>query len=91
MSVPARMTPQTLAVLAVFANDPTAEHYGLEIARATGLKAGTVQPILDRFAGQLWLQSRWEPGDPETLGRARRLLFKLTAIGRRRVAAISKI
>ena len=75
------MTEPTKAVLGAFLNDPTAELYGLEICNATGYAPGTVQPILIRFEGIDWLESRWEALDPSEAGRPRRRYYRLTREG----------
>jgi DNA-binding PadR family transcriptional regulator len=63
-----KASKQTLAVLDALASRPGAWLYGLEIARATGLKSGTIYPILIRCAEGGLLQSKWlrpaEPGRP---------------------------
>ena len=55
-----QMTLQTRAVLAEFLKDHNAELYGGEIKKATGLKPGTLYPILKRLEGAGWLTSRWQ-------------------------------
>jgi PadR family transcriptional regulator len=45
-----RLSPQTLRVLERFIEQPTAWRYGYELSRATGLKSGTLYPILMRLA-----------------------------------------
>src|SRR5690242_20033639 len=75
-----KMTEPTKAVLRAFLEDPTAELYGLEIGKATGYAPGTVQPILIRFEGIEWLESRWEVLGPED-ARPRRRYYRLTRDG----------
>ena len=41
-----RSSPQTLRVLARLAAQPRVWRHGYELSRATGLKAGTLYPIL---------------------------------------------
>jgi len=86
------MTPQTVAVLSVMIAEPDQAHYGLAIARATGLKTGTLHPILARLQETGWTTSAWEdPGDHEDQGRPRRRYHRLTKDGevaaRRAIAA----
>src|ERR1044072_7208060 len=65
-----RMPPQTVAVLAVMVEEPDQAHYGLAIARSTGVKTGTLHPILARLQDAGWLSSSWEdPADHEDPGR----------------------
>jgi PadR family transcriptional regulator PadR len=71
-----RHSRQTLAVLAELAADPTAGHYGYELARATGLASGTLYPILIRLEERGLLDARWELGE----GRPRHV-YRLTGEG----------
>jgi PadR family transcriptional regulator, regulatory protein PadR len=75
------MTTATKAVLRAFLADPIAELYGLEVGAETSLAPGTVQPILFRFEGLGWLESRWENVDPSEAGRPRRRYYRLTGHG----------
>ena len=55
-----RPSPQSLRLLATLAAQPRAWRHGYELSKATGLKAGTVYPILMRLAERGQLDSRWE-------------------------------
>lgn len=73
-----RLSTQTLAVLAAFLQAPREWHYGYDISRNTGLKSGTLYPILMRMADRDLLETSWE----ETgAGRPPRHLYRLTADG----------
>ncbi|MEU4233558.1 helix-turn-helix transcriptional regulator [Nonomuraea sp. NPDC026600] len=76
-----RMTLQTQLVLRALLVDATREMYGLEICAAAGLQAGTIHPILARFEGIGWLESRWEDLDPHEAKRPRRRYYRLTPDG----------
>ena len=78
---PPRMTTQTLAVLSAMLGDEDADWYGLDLSKRSGLKPGTIYPILDRLLKAGWLQREWEAIDPVTEGRPRRRLYRLTALG----------
>jgi PadR family transcriptional regulator, regulatory protein PadR len=78
---PPQMTTQTLTVLSVMLSDPDAECYGLQLSGRSGLKPGTIYPILDRLLKAGWLERRWEGIDPTVEGRPRRRLYRLTAVG----------
>ena len=54
-----RISPQTLRVLERFIEHPTAWHYGYELSRETGLKSGTLYPILMRLAKFSLLETKW--------------------------------
>ncbi|HET7108633.1 MAG TPA: PadR family transcriptional regulator [Candidatus Acidoferrum sp.] len=73
-----RMSPQTLCVLECFIEHPTAWRYGYELSRETGLKSGTLYPILMRLAKFSLLETKWvttEDGVPP------RHTYRLTAKG----------
>lgn len=78
-----RVTLPLLLVADALLRDPGAEHYGYGVAKATGLLAGTVQPILARLESEGWLTSRREQIDPHEEGRRPRRLYKFTAEGQR--------
>lgn len=59
--------------------DEGQEMYGLELLRATGLKSGTLYPLLDRMAEQQWIVGRWE--DADNPSGPRRRFYRLTTIG----------
>jgi DNA-binding MarR family transcriptional regulator len=67
-------------VLAVFGGKPAAWWHGYDIAKRTGLKSGTLYPILIRLADRGLVEARWE--DEQPAGRPRRHLYRLTADGR---------
>lgn len=77
------MTTQTLVVLSTMLNDPDSDWYGSELSKLSGLKPGTIYPILDRLLKVEWLQRRWEEIDPTVEGRPRRRLYRLTGVGER--------
>src|SRR4051812_47999324 len=75
-----RLTTQTIDVLASFAEQPSEPLYGLEIIGMTGLKSGTLYPILARLESARWLESSW---DTRQIRGPRRRLYQLTAEGAR--------
>ncbi|MGH8902745.1 MAG: helix-turn-helix transcriptional regulator [Egibacteraceae bacterium] len=77
-----RITIPVLKVLSVFLSQPSHDHYGLEVARASGLPSGTVYPILARLERAGWLTSDWENIDEAAEGRRRRRYYRLTTRGR---------
>jgi PadR family transcriptional regulator PadR len=58
MKIP-RISPQTVRVLERFIEHPTAWRYGYELSRETGLKSGTLYPILMRLAKFSLLETKW--------------------------------
>ncbi len=61
------------------AAQPRTWQHGYELSRQTGLKSGTLYPLLIRLNDQRLLESRWEP--PEHPGRPPRHAYRLTANG----------
>ncbi len=70
---------QTLAVLAELCAAPSQWRHGYGIARGTGLKSGTLYPVLIRLADRGLVEARWE--DEQPTGRPRRHLYRLTPDG----------
>lgn len=70
---------QTLAVLADLCATPSQWRHGYGIARDTGLKSGTLYPVLIRLADRGLVEACWEAEQPT--GRPRRHLYRLTSDG----------
>jgi len=75
-----RLSPQTLAVLEALNATPGAWRYGLEIAAETGLKSGSLYPILVRLHDRGLLESQWL--EPERPGRPARHAYRMTGAGK---------
>lgn len=82
-----RITIQTRLVLQAFLDTAAGETYGFALSEATGLKAGTLYPVLQRLLAAAWLSERWEDIDEHAEGRRRRRYYKLTAAGEREAKA----
>jgi PadR family transcriptional regulator PadR len=74
-----RFSVQTLSVLAVLCAEPAGWRHGYGIAKDTGLKSGSLYPILIRLADRGLVEARWEEEQPA--GRPRRHLYRLTPDG----------
>jgi PadR family transcriptional regulator PadR len=70
---------QTLSVLAALCDEPSLWRHGYALARQTGLKSGTLYPILIRLADRELVEACWQ--DEPAPGRPRRHLYRLTAGG----------
>ncbi len=70
---------QTLSVLAALCAEPGGWRHGYGIAKDTGLKSGSLYPILIRLADRGLVEARWEEEQPS--GRPRRHLYRLTPGG----------
>jgi DNA-binding PadR family transcriptional regulator len=85
MSQSRRLSPQTLKVLRALVEQPADWLYGLELARITSLKSGSLYPILLRLADRGLLESRWL--EPEKPGRPPRHAYRITSAGRAALTA----
>lgn len=74
-----RKRPPSKSTCLVLAQLSAQASYGYSLMKATGLKSGTLYPILMRLKERGFLDSRWEA--PETEGRPPRQSYKLTAKG----------
>jgi len=72
-------SPQTLLVLAALCVQPSEWQHGYALASQTGLKSGTLYPILIRLADRGLVEACWQ--DEPQPGRPRRHLYRLTAGG----------
>jgi len=75
-----RRSPQTIQVLAEFLKADQEWRYGYDISRNTGLKSGTLYPILMRLAEHRLLETSWEMTEE---GRPPRHMYRLTQDGLR--------
>ena len=76
---------QTLSVLAALSALPSDWQHGYALAKQTGLKSGTLYPILIRLADRGLVEACWQD-EPEP-GKPRRHLYRLTANGAAATAA----
>lgn len=74
-----RPSLQTRKVLSLLLDAQVPGAYGYEIIKKTGIKSGTLYPILMRLAEQGLLESEWQ--QPSAPGRPPRQIYRLTASG----------
>jgi DNA-binding PadR family transcriptional regulator len=79
---------QTTLVLLALAEDPAAWRYGYDLCQQTGLKAGSMYPILMRLTDRGLLETSWESDIP--VGRPPRHLYRLTGQGLELAAELEK-
>jgi DNA-binding PadR family transcriptional regulator len=70
---------QSRALLATLLELPQTWRHGYDLSKETGLKSGTLYPLLMRLSEQGLLESRWQ--DPERPGLPARHVYRLTASG----------
>ena len=80
MDLPFRVSRQTIEVLDAFLEKPQDWRYGYDISRDTGLKSGTLYPILIRLAEHKLLETSWEATEA---GKPPRHMYRLTREGLR--------
>ena len=74
-----RTSAQTVAVLLALKRNDCTWSYGYHLSKVTGLKSGTLYPILTRLHDEGWLENKWEQSSEQ--GRPPRHLYRLTAAG----------
>jgi|SRR5580692_7806323 PadR family transcriptional regulator PadR len=75
-----RLSPQTLLVLDAFLEQAEEWKYGYDLSRVTGLKSGSLYPILIRLAERKLLETQWEAAEP---GKPPRHTYRFTPEGLR--------
>jgi DNA-binding PadR family transcriptional regulator len=70
---------QTYLLLAAFLEQPRTWRHGYELSKETGLKSGTLYPLLMRLSDQGLLDARWTPSDQP--GKPPRHMYRPTAGG----------
>jgi DNA-binding PadR family transcriptional regulator len=73
-----RLSSQTIQVLDAFLEAPHMWRYGYDISRDTGLKSGTLYPILMRMSDLKLLETCWETTEA---GKPPRHMYRLTPDG----------
>ena len=74
-----KCSPQTSALLAVLLQQPRDWRHGYDLSADTGLKSGTLYPILMRLSDRGFLESKW--ADSPEPGRPARHMYRLTTPG----------
>ena len=79
MTRPPNISRQTCTVLAALLEQPQAWRYGYDLSKETGLKSGTLYPLLIRLSDQGLLEAEWR--QPLQPGRPARHAYRLTEAG----------
>jgi PadR family transcriptional regulator PadR len=79
MTRPRNSSPQTKAVLVALLQRARTWAYGYELSKQTGLRSGTLYPILMRLSDQGFLEEVWQ--DRVEPGRPQRHVYRLTPDG----------
>jgi PadR family transcriptional regulator len=78
-----RLSHATLKVLHMFMDNPARGLAGSDIGKETKVWSGTLYPMLARLEKVGWLTSEWEAVDASRLGRPRKRIYRITAVGQR--------
>jgi len=81
------LSKEARTLVQALADTPLEWRYGYDLLKATGLKSGTLYPILMRLADRGLLEAKWL--EAETLGRPQRHAYKLTPAGRSLAAQLT--
>jgi len=79
MATQRKFSNQTSALLLVLLEQHRKWRHGYELSKDTGLKSGTLYPILMRLSDRGLLESKWQ--EASEAGRPPRHMYKLTASG----------
>jgi DNA-binding PadR family transcriptional regulator len=82
------LSPQAMTLMLALADRSTTWRHGYDLGQETGLKAGSLYPILMRLADRGWLEAKWETEVPA--GRPPRHLYRLTATGREELRKLAR-
>lgn len=74
-------TPQLEKVLRIFLEAADEPRYGYELMRRTGLKSGTLYPILARLEAGGVVEADWQSPEQTPAGRPPRRFYRLTGAG----------
>ncbi|MGZ8282587.1 MAG: PadR family transcriptional regulator [Allosphingosinicella sp.] len=73
------LSGQALSLLSALAAPGQEWRHGYDLAQATGLRSGTLYPLLIRLEAQGYLEAQWQA--PAAPGRPPRHAYRLTASG----------
>ncbi|MBJ7601164.1 PadR family transcriptional regulator [Candidatus Nephthysia bennettiae] len=79
---------QTTTLLRALGRPGSRWRYGYDLGKETGLKSGSLYPILIRLADRGLLETDWESDSPR--GRPPRHLYRLTSAGEAHLATLEE-
>lgn len=81
-------TYTTAQVARALMSDPDGRHWGTDIRKRSGVRTGTLYPILWRMLEAGWLEDDWEDR-AQAVSRPPRRYYKITASGKVALAALA--
>ncbi|RKT34508.1 PadR family transcriptional regulator [Roseovarius halotolerans] len=82
-----RISGRPLEILLFLSNFPQESFAGYSLSKSLGISSGTLYPLLVKLEEAGLLDSQWEDGDPQELGRPRRRYYKVNGQG---IAALNE-
>lgn len=76
-----RISGKSLEILLFLSNSPQENFAGYSLSKTLGISSGTLYPLLVKLKEAGLLDSQWEDGDPQELGRPRRRYYKINGQG----------
>ncbi len=76
-----RISGKPLEILLFLSNYPQESFAGYSLSKILGISSGTLYPLLVKLEKAGLLDSQWEDGDPQELGRPRRRYYKINGQG----------
>lgn len=83
-----RYTDSLVKIAQVLCADPNARYWGYPLTKSTGLRSGTLYPILNNLLEEGWLSDGWEEIDPATAKRPPRRYYEITPAGLSQLGAV---
>jgi DNA-binding PadR family transcriptional regulator len=82
-----RISGKSLEILLFLSNSPHESFAGYPLSKTLGISSGTLYPLLIKLEEAGLLDSQWEDGDPQEIGRPRRRYYKINGQG---IAALNE-
>lgn len=86
MPAPRKLSRPAVLLLRTLAEEPGAWRHGYELLKLTGLKSGTLYPLLIRLHEQGLMDAEWQ--QPAAPGRPPRHAYRVTRAGLEAAAAL---
>lgn len=87
MPVSRKLSKPAIVLLAALAEDPQGWRHGYDLLKLTGLKSGTLYPLLIRLHEQGLMDAEWQ--QPAQPGRPPRHAYRITRAGLEAAAALA--
>jgi PadR family transcriptional regulator PadR len=83
-----RHTDSLVKVAQAICANPTGRYWGYPLTKVTGLRSGTLYPILNNLLAEGWLSDGWEEIDPAVAKRPPRRYYEITPEGLHQLGAV---